>query len=74
LGVVRWFYWLLGAFGSSVVMSKWGSYEAKIMQLLDVKANIADSVLTGSTKTVSETVSAAKEQLNIDVAPSPKKP
>jgi len=73
LDLIRWLYWLLGAFGSSVVMSKWGTYEAKIMQLLDVKANIADT-LTGGTKTVGETITSAKEQLNINVAPTPKNP
>jgi len=73
LEVVRWLYWMLGAFGSSIVMNKWGSYEAKIMQLLDVKANIADTLI-GSTTNVKQAVETAKEVAGINVAPTPKTP
>lgn len=73
LDYLRWFYGLLGFCGSYVVLSVASTYQKKLMALLDVKVNLADQ-MTGGTTTVSETISAAKDQLNIDVAPTPKKP
>lgn len=73
LSFLKWLYGLVGFCGSYAVLSVASTYQKKLMALLDVKVNLADQ-MTGGTSTVSETISAAKDQLNIDVAPTPKKP
>jgi len=64
------FYVVLGAFGTTIVQEKWGSFKKGISNLLDVKANIADAV-TGGTETVKETIQKGNEATGIDVSTSP---
>lgn len=48
---VKWWFALAGAFGSTVVMSKWSPFEKKLLNVIDVKTNIADGVTDANNKT-----------------------
>ena len=41
---VKWWFAGLGAFGSTLIMSRWSPFEKKLLNLIDTKTNIADSV------------------------------
>lgn len=41
---VKWWFAGLGAFGSTLIMSKWSPFEKKLLNIIDVKTNIADGV------------------------------
>ena len=43
IDVVKWFFGGIGAFGSSVILSKLSAYEKKLSEVIDVKTNISDS-------------------------------
>jgi hypothetical protein len=45
---VKWWFALLGAFGSTVIMSRWSPFEKKLLNVIDVKTNIADGVTNNS--------------------------
>lgn len=59
--VAKWFFLLVGAFGSTVAMAKFSSYEKNLMGLIDIKSNVSDEV-TGGTTTVKETIEKAAEE------------
>jgi len=42
LDYVKWFFAFMGAFGSSVAMTKWGNFEKMLNTIVDKKTNIAD--------------------------------
>ena len=44
LDVVKWFFAAIGAFGSSVVLSKLSVFEKKLSNVIDFKTNIGDAV------------------------------
>lgn len=56
---VKWYYAGLGAFGSTIAMSRFSQFEAGLTNLLSVKSNVSDAVTGGST-TVAETVRKAE--------------
>lgn len=43
LNYVKWFFATVGAFGSSVVLSRFSVFEKRIQQIVDIKTNIADN-------------------------------
>jgi len=47
---VKWWFAGLGAFGSTIVMSKWSPFEKKLLDVIDVKTNIADNIGEPKTK------------------------
>jgi hypothetical protein len=51
LNIVKWFFGFVGVSGSTLIMSKYGQFEKKIMNVIDVKTNIADDVI-GVEKTI----------------------
>lgn len=68
---VKFFFAFVGATGSSAAMSFLSKYDGQTMNMLDVKANISD-ILTGPTKTVSETITKGEEATGQQV-PGPNK-
>lgn len=48
LNVVRWFFGGVGAFASSVVLSKLSAFEKKLSSFIDVKTDMADGVTKDS--------------------------
>lgn len=48
LDYVKWFFGSLGAFASSVVLSKLSAYEKMLSEVIDIKTNIADNVTKDS--------------------------
>jgi hypothetical protein len=66
LAYVRWFFAGIGAFGSTVAMSKFSQYEKELTRVLDIKSNIAD-VVTGGTKTVKDTIQKGHDATGQDV-------
>lgn len=71
LNYIEWFYLIAGAFGTSIIQERWGSFKKGINSLLDVKSNIADAV-TGGTTTVKDTIEKGEGILGQDVTISPK--
>lgn len=67
---VKWFFCLIGAFGSTVVMSKWSQFEQKVLSLADIKANIADAT-TGRTTSRQEAIEKGNVATGIDVTIPP---
>lgn len=63
---IKWTFWTVGAFASSVGMAKFSQYEKSLMQTLDIKSNIADH-FTGGTTTVADTIKKGEEATGIDV-------
>jgi hypothetical protein len=51
LNIVKWFFGFVGVSGSTLVMSKYGQFEKRIMNVIDVKTNIADEAI-GIEKTI----------------------
>jgi hypothetical protein len=45
LNKVKWLFAFVGAFGSTVAMSKWSAFEKGINNVVDMKTNIADEVI-----------------------------
>lgn len=68
---VKWFYAGIGAFGSTIAMSRFSSFESTLTNLLSIKSNVADAVTGGST-TVNETIQKA-EDVGITVEKTPGK-
>lgn len=66
LEYVKWFFAGIGAFGSTIAMSKFSQYEKEITKILDFKANISDNV-TGGTTTSKQTAERGAEVLGVDV-------
>lgn len=64
--ISRIFFIVLGGWGTSILLSKWGVVDKRVNKLMDVKANLSDAI-TGGTTTVGETVHKA-EQMGIDVS------
>jgi hypothetical protein len=50
---VKWFFFFMGAFGSTVAMAKFSQYEKSITGLSDIKSNISDH-MTGPAITVKD--------------------
>lgn len=44
LDYVKWFFGAIGAFGSSVMLSKLSSYEKKLTEVINVKTDTSDAV------------------------------
>lgn len=66
LTYVRWFFAGIGAFGSTVAMSLLSKYDKTLIQVLDIKSNIADTV-TGGTTSVEETIRKGSQATQSDV-------
>ena len=66
MNYVRWFFFGIGAFGSNIAMSLLSKYQNKLMALLDIKANVADTV-TGGTNSVQETIDKGSEATGKDI-------
>lgn len=47
---VKWFFAAVGAIGSVAIMSKFSSYEQKVLNIVDIKTNLSDRI-TGSAPT-----------------------
>lgn len=69
LEYVKWFFGAVGAFGSTVAMSKYSQYEKMITGVMDVKANLSDAI-TGGTTTRAETIEKGI-QIGIDPSQTP---
>jgi hypothetical protein len=69
---IKFFYFLLGAFGTTIAQEKWSPTKKKLSNLIDLKTNIADAV-TGGTTSASDTIAVAKE-MGIDATKPPDKP
>lgn len=54
LDYVKWFFVAVGAVGSTVIMSKFSTYEKKVLNIVDVKTNVADEVSHDPITRVSE--------------------
>jgi hypothetical protein len=67
---IKTIWGLLGAFGTSVALSKWGQFEKGIINFIDVKANISDLV-TGPTKHIGEVIQKGNEATGKDVTQAP---
>lgn len=72
LEYVRWFFAGIGAFGSTVAMAKFSSYEKTLTNLIDVKASVSDA-LTGGTTTVQDTINKGSEATGTDIQLTAKK-
>lgn len=70
LEYVRWFFAAVGAFGSTIAMSKYSQYEKTITGLMDIKSNISDTV-TGGTTTVAETIEKGTQVTGQDISHAP---
>lgn len=66
---VKFFYFFMGAFGTTIAQEKWSQTKQKVSQLIDVKTNISDAV-TGGSNDVSETIAKA-ESIGIDATKPP---
>jgi hypothetical protein len=66
---VKFFYFFVGAFGTTIAQEKWSQTKNKISQLIDVKTNVADAV-TGGSNNVAETIAKA-ETMGIDATKPP---
>jgi hypothetical protein len=64
---IKWFFFFAGAFGSTVVMAKFSTYEKELINILDIKSNIAD-VFTGGTTTSKETLERGNQVTGKDVS------
>jgi hypothetical protein len=64
---VKWFFGFMGAFGSTVAMSKFSQYEKGIVGLADIKSNIADH-FTGGTISVKDTLEKGAQAVGHDVS------
>ena len=42
INYIKWLFVAIGGFGSSVIVSKWGSAKKYILDIIDKKTNIAD--------------------------------
>lgn len=62
----KWFFWLIGAYGSSVAFQKFSQYDKMLTDILDKKANISD-IITGGTTTVKDTIEKGNEATGKDV-------
>lgn len=71
---VKWFFFAVGAVGSSFIIAKWSKYEPTLINLIDVKSNIADTVMGGITNNVKEAIQKGSAVTGTDVstAPAPK--
>lgn len=49
LTYVKWFFSLLGAFGSTVAMAKMSQFEKSLNKIVDVKTDIADGLVPPTT-------------------------
>jgi hypothetical protein len=70
LEYIKWFFAAVGAFGSTVAMSRFSHYEKMITGLTDIKSNIADA-MTGGTTTVDETIQKGITVTGVDVRLNP---
>lgn len=43
LDYIKWFFAFIGAFASSVILSKLSAYEKKLTEVIDVKTNLSDA-------------------------------
>lgn len=66
LDYIKWFFGAIGAFGSSVVLSKLSSYEKKLTEVINIKTDHSDSVIDTDAKGKPVTMQTA--------APGEKKP
>jgi hypothetical protein len=57
---LKWGFWLIGTFGSSVGYKYYKGYDSGNISLLSAKANVSGAVL-GDTNTVADTIEKAKE-------------
>lgn len=58
---LKWLYVALGGFGSSIVVTKWGSAKQYILNIIDVKANIVSNDI-GKTNGITELKQVAKSE------------
>lgn len=72
LEYVKWFFAAIGAFGSTIAMSRWSQFEKTVLGLSSVKSNISD-VVTGGTTTVKETIEKGSSATGTDVSTNPVK-
>jgi len=68
---MKWVFWLVGTFGSSIGYRFYKGYDSGALKLGDIKANLAD-LITGGTHTVQETIDKAKA-MGYDIKPTEKK-
>lgn len=67
----KWLFAFVGTFGSSLAM-RLSSYEKKIMEFLDIKANISDK-LVGKTTGMQDLINKGSDAVGNDVTISPDK-
>jgi hypothetical protein len=48
LKVVKWFFFFVGAFGTSLALSRWSAFEKKLGHIIDLKTNISDGLVNAS--------------------------
>jgi hypothetical protein len=70
LEYIKFFFVIMGGFGTSLAQERWGAFKKTLGALLDVKANIADNV-TGVTTTVKEAVQKGNAATGEDVTKTP---
>jgi hypothetical protein len=68
---VKWFFALLGAFGSTIAMTYGSKYADTLKHLVDIKSNVSDAI-TGGSNTVQETIQKAGD-VGVSVEASLKK-
>jgi hypothetical protein len=54
MAAVKWFFAAVGAIGSVTIMSKFSTYEKKVLDIIDVKTNIGDAVTLDPVTKVSD--------------------
>jgi hypothetical protein len=54
LDVVKWFFAAVGAIGSVTIMSKFSTYEKKVLNIIDEKTNLSDRITGNAPSKVSE--------------------
>lgn len=57
---LKWLYVAMGGFGSSVIVSKWGSAKKYILSIIDIKANIVSNEI-GKTTGITDLKQTASE-------------